>query len=150
MVKALQSEKCRSFIDTLVRYNSGQYIDSQEELPAYSDYIFNSGDGGIFWSKDFSGIQVGRKIRINNPRMRPDLNLISNTAVVMHELIHGLQGPGSDDQLDRDLRDLGIVPIGRDGKPLPFPTGMRDGKPYNDWSGYWDQALRNACFPAMQ
>ena len=51
----------------------------------------------------------------------------------MHELIHGLT-KGADDSLDRNLRDLGILSIGRDGKPLPFPTGTRDGKPFNDWS----------------
>jgi RHS repeat-associated protein len=150
MVKALKSEKCRSFIDTLVTYNSGQHIDSQEELPAFADYIFNSEDGGLFWSSStqYGGIQIGNKIRIG-PRISPHLNVAADAEALMHELIHGLQGPGSDDQLDRDLVRLGIVPKDSKGQPLPFPTGMRDGKPYNDWSDYWNQALKNACFPTM-
>jgi hypothetical protein len=53
-------------------------------------------------------------------------------------------------RLDRDLRDLGITPIGRDGKPLPFPIGRRDGKDFNDFSAYWDTALKAACFPKLQ
>lgn len=142
MAKALQSEKCRNFIDTLVRYNSGQYIDSQEEILAYSDYMFNR---GIFWTGGTS-TNLGSKILLNGG-FRPDLNVKLDAETLMHELIHGLQGPGSDDQLDRDLRDLGIVPKDSKGQPLPFPTGVRDGKPYNDWSDYWDQALKNACFP---
>ena len=89
---------------------------------------------------------IGRKIRINSPRIRAGLNVVSNAEGLMHELIHGLQGRGADDQLGTALRDLGIVPIRRDGTPLPFPKGE---KPY-DWSDYWDQALRNACFPTMQ
>jgi len=133
LVNALKSKKCKGFIDTLVRYNSGQSIDSQEEIPAFADYIYNSEDGGIFWATG-SGYQVGKKIKIFP--CCPDLYARTAAETLMHELIHGLQGPGSDDQLDRDLRDLGIVPIGNDGKPLPFPTGVKDGKPYNDWSGY--------------
>ena len=147
-MNALKSEKCRSFIDTLVKYNSGQHIESQEELPGFADYIFNSQDGGIFWSSGLSygGIQIGRKIRLG-ARLRPDLNVQSDAEFLMHELIHGLQGPGADDQLDRDLRDLHIVPKGANGEPLPFPTGKNNG---HDWSEYWDQALKNACFPKMR
>jgi hypothetical protein len=90
---------------------------------------------------------VGGKIRLGQD-IRPDLNVAINAAVLMHELIHGLQGPGSDDSLVRAIRDLGIVPL-KDGKPLPVPTGMRNGKPYNDFSEYWDRALKNACFPKL-
>lgn len=145
MAKALQSEKCGNFIDTLVTYNSGQPFDSGEEFLAISDYIFNSKDGGIFWASG-DGIQVGHKLKIG-PGLRPDLNVRIDAATLMHELIHGLQGRGSDDQLDRDLRGLGIVPKDSKGQPLPFPTGKRNGVNFNDWSGFWDQALHNACFP---
>lgn len=94
------------------------------------------------------GGQAGHKLVIGDG-MRLDLNASIYAGIFMHELIHRLTR-GSDDELDRNIRDLGIVPIGKDGKPLPFPTGMRDGKPYNDWSGYWDRALKNACFPRQQ
>lgn len=146
MGMALESEKCRNFIDRLITYvQGGMPYDSSEDFLAFSDYIYNSSDGGLFWSSGNGG-QVGNKLWIGSG-IRPDLNVGIDAATLMHELIHGLQGRGSDDTLDRAIRDLGIVPIGKDGKPLPFPTGMRDGKPFNDWSGYWDRALQNACFP---
>jgi hypothetical protein len=149
IVNALKSEECRSFIDTLVKYNSGQHIESQEELPAFADYIFNSQDGGIFWSSglSYSGTQVGRKIRMNSPRLNPGLNVSMDAEALMHELIHGLQGFGSDKELDNDLDKLGIVPKDSKGQQLPFPTGKNNG---NDWSEYWNQALKNACFPKMR
>jgi hypothetical protein len=93
--------------------------------------MFNRTDGGIFWASG-DAYNLGRKIRIGAP-IRPDLNVMINAEVLMHELIHGL-GPGADDQLDRALVKLGIVPKDSKGQPLPFPTGKRDGKPYNDWS----------------
>lgn len=75
---------------------------------------------------------------------------MTDAATLMHELIHRIQRRGaSDDNFDRQIRDLGIVPVDKKGNPLPFPTGMRDGKPFNDWSAYWDTALRNACFPKL-
>lgn len=142
MVKALKSQACREFIDELVREVSGQWIDSQEELPAFADYLFNSKDGGIFWSSDGYATHKGHKLRLSFGT-RPDINVKTDTELLMHELIHGLQGFGSDDRLDRALVKLGIVPKGADGEPLPFPTGKNNGR---DWSDYWNQALKDACF----
>jgi hypothetical protein len=151
IAKALKSEKCRKFIDTLVTYVSRQQMDSQEEFLALSDYMFNQPTGGIFWgpfNKDSTVLNQGTKILISGGAIRPDLNVVRNAETLMHELIHVVQGGlGSDDTLDKALVKLGIVPKDSKGQPLPFPTGMRDEKPYNDWSGYWDQALKNACFP---
>jgi hypothetical protein len=146
LAKALQSKECRDFLDSLISYSQGgMHYDSEEDFLAFSDYIYNSPDGGIFWRQGDGG-QVGHVIRIGDG-IRLDLNLAIYAATLMHELIHGLQGRGSDDTLDRNIRKLGIVPFDSDGKPLPFPTGKRDGKPFNDWSGYWHRALQNACFP---
>jgi len=77
------------------------------------------------------------------------LNFKQYAETLMHELIHTLTN-GADNQLSSDLRDLGIVPIGKNGKPLVFPTGKRNGKDFNDYSEYYDQAIRNACFPNLQ
>jgi hypothetical protein len=150
IAKALKSERCRKFIDTLVTYVSGQQMDSQDKFLALSDYMFNQPTGGIFWgpfNKDSTVLNHRTKILISGGAIRPDLNVRRNAETLMHELIHVVQGRGSDDTLDNALRDLGIVPKDSKGQPLPFPTGMRDGKRYNDWSDYWDQALKNACFP---
>ncbi|HXD33732.1 MAG TPA: hypothetical protein VN643_21605 [Pyrinomonadaceae bacterium] len=48
MAKALQSEKCRDFIDKLIGYDFGAPYDSSEDFLALSDYIYNSSDGGVF------------------------------------------------------------------------------------------------------
>jgi hypothetical protein len=122
MGRALVAKECRQFINKLVTYVRGAPFDSSKDFLKFSDDIYKSSDG----------------------------NVSINAAVLMHELIHGLQGPGSDDTLSRAIRDLGIIPVRKDGTPLPFPTGKRNGKPYNDWSEYWDRALKNACFPTLQ
>lgn len=146
MATALQSRKCRDFIDRLIGYNQGTPYDSSEDFLALSDYIYNSSDGGVFWGLP---TQVGNKVRIGSD-IRPDLNMMGNAAILMHELIHRLQRPGGADyELANNIRALGIVPVDKKGKALPFPTGMRDGKPFNDWSGYWGTALNNACFPKL-
>jgi hypothetical protein len=62
----------------------------------------------------------------------------------MHLLIHGVT-KGSDDRLNSDIQKLGIVPIGRDGKPSPFPKLEQA-----ELSSYWDRALKNVCFPKSQ
>jgi hypothetical protein len=145
MAKALASEKCRNFIDKLIGYNFGAPYDSSEDFLALSDYIYNSSDGGIFWGMP---TQVGNKVRIGSDS-RPDLNLMSLAATLTHELIHRLQGSrGADDELSRNIRDLGIVPLDKKGNALPFPTGGPDAKPF-DWSNYWGTALNNACFPKL-
>jgi hypothetical protein len=147
LAKALKSDKCRDFIDRLVGYNNGAPYDSAKNFLGLSDYIYNSSDGGVFWG---SPSQVGNKVRIGSD-IRPDLNALGNAAILMHELIHRLQRRGgADDELSRNIRDLGIVPVDKKGEPLRFPTGMRDGKPFNDFSPYWDTALHNACFPKLE
>ena len=150
--KALQSDKCRAFIDKLISYNTGKPYRSADHFLDYLDATAASAEGGIFFrSPGGGGITRARKEdypKILIPGLRPELNVLTDAATLMHELIHSLT-EGSDDQLDRDLLKLGITPIGRDGKPMPFPTGVRDGKPFNDWSAYWDTALTNACFPKL-
>jgi hypothetical protein len=152
LAKALQSDKCRNFIEKLISYNTGKVYSSQDHFLDYFDATAASAEGGFFFRYPGSGgITRQRKEdypRILIPGQRPDLNFLSNAATIMHELIHALT-EGSDDQLDYNLRDLGITPIGKDGKPLPFPTGVRDGKAFNDWSAYWDTALKSACFPTL-
>jgi hypothetical protein len=148
LATALQSQACRDFIDRLIGYNQGVPYDSSEDFLGLSDYIYNSTDGGVFFGPGV-GTQIGNKVRIG-PDIRPDLNVMGNAATLTHELIHRLQRRGgSDDELARNIRDLGIVPLDKKGNPLPFPTGMRDGKPFNDWSEYWNTALKNACFPKL-
>jgi hypothetical protein len=150
--KALQSEKCTAFIDNLISYNTGKPYNSTHHFLDYLDKTSASAEGGIFFRwPGGGGITRTRKedyAKILLPGLRPDLNVLSNAAILMHELIHALT-EGSDDRLDYNLRDMGITPIGKDGKPLPFPTGVRDGKPFNDWSTYWGTALQNACFPKL-
>lgn len=148
METALKSKTCRDFIDTLVTYAQGLQnppggpYDSAEDFLAFSDFIYNSPDGGMFWRPKGGG-QVGHTYWISNGT-RPDLNVRPDAGTLMHLLIHGLQGRmGSDDTLSVAVRDLGIRPVDKDGKPLPFPNGSID----HDWSKYWDTALQNACFP---
>jgi hypothetical protein len=146
MARALESEKCRDFIDKLISYNTGTSYDSNKAFLKLSDEMFNSSDGGVFWGLP---TQVGNKVRIGSD-IRYDLNVMSLAATLMHELIHRLQRPGgSDSELVRNIRDLGIVPLDKKGNALPIPTGVRDGKYFNDWSGYWGTALNNACFPKL-
>jgi hypothetical protein len=124
----------------------GERYVSGEDFLAYADYIYNSSEGGIFWTAGHpKQHETANKYSVGNG-VRPDLNVAGNAGTLMHMMIHGLtDGYGSDDALDKKIGDLGITPIGLNGKPLPFPTGMRDGE--QDWSGYWDRALKNACFP---
>jgi len=153
MAKALQSEKCRNFIDALISYNTGTHYESEKDFLAFSDATFNSTEGGVFFKNAAGGISrlhAGDYPKVFiGPGWRPNLNVQLDASTLMHELIHGLT-KGADDQLDKNLGALGILPIGRDGNPLPFPTGTRNGEYYNDYSGYWDTALHNACFPKSQ
>jgi YD repeat-containing protein len=151
--KALESDKCRSFIDKLISYNTGKEYSSQDHFLEYFDATAASAEGGFFFWSRLDGSNSRERgeqhWKISIPGKWSELNFLSNAAAIMHELIHTLT-KGSDDQLDKDIRDLRITPIGKDGKALPFPTGFdKNGARVNDWSAYWDTALKSACFPTL-
>jgi hypothetical protein len=149
ITKALESKECRDFINTLVSYNqSGKPFDSQNQLTKLAEDVYNSPDGGMFWRPGHGGQEnAKRKFWIGQGG---PFNLNSQTYAneLTHLLIHQVT-TGSDDVLSRNIRDLKIVPTRKDGTPLDFPTGMKDGKPFNDFSNYWDTALRRVCFPSL-
>ena len=147
MANALQIKECRNFIEALVYKNNGQVIDAQEELLVYSDTIFNSKEGGIFFEPYSSGGTVptsGYPKIIVGDSARPDLNVQSNASALVHQLMH-LLTRGADNRLSDEIRSLGITPKHRDGTPLPFPTG----RVAHDYSAYFDTAIVNACFPKL-
>lgn len=146
MAKALQSEKCRKFVDTLISYNTGDHYDSEKQFLKYSDAVFKN--AGIFFGGEIGGLRRNNrndypKIFLG-PEYRLDLNLLGYAESLFHELIHGLT-IGSDDAIDRDLIKLGIVPLDRKGNPLPIPKGEN-----YDYNKYFDTAIKNACFPTLQ
>ena len=153
--KMLANDKCRAFIDKLVSLNTGKPFDSRSLL-GYFDDTAKSSDGGVFFALGDGGIN--RQHHEDYPQVligdAPPANIISSARashlqasaqIALHEFIHAVTY-GADKQLSEGLQKLGIVPI-RDGKPLSPPTGQLNGKPFNDYSGYWNSALGNACFP---
>jgi len=146
MAKALQSEKCRKFVDALISHNTRRRYDSAEEFLDYSDNVFKN--SGIFFGGQIGGL------RRENPSDYPKIllgpeyplkfNLLGFAETLFHELIHG-PTIGSDNEMSRELRDLGIIPLDRNGKPLNTPTGEN-----HDYSTYVDTAVKNACFPQLR
>jgi hypothetical protein len=114
--KALQSEKCTAFIDNLISYNTGKPYNSTHHFLDYLDKTSASAEGGIFFRwPGGGGITRTRKedyAKILLPGLRPDLNVLSDAAILMYELIHALT-EGSDDRLDYNFRDMGITPLAK-------------------------------------
>jgi RHS repeat-associated protein len=155
LANMLANDNCRAFIDKLVGLNTGQSFDSRSLL-GYFDNRAKSAEGGIFFNPGPGGLSGNRgtdnlKVFIGSA---PPTNILpsalparyrASAQIALHELIHAVT-KGSDDRLLANIQRLGIVPI-YNGKALSPPTGQPDGKPYNDYSGYWNSALGNACFP---
>jgi hypothetical protein len=150
ITKALESKECRDFINSLVSYNQkGKPFDSQNQLAKLAEDVYKSPDGGIFWRPGHGGQDNSKlKFWIGKGGEPFKLNTETYANEITHLLIHHVT-TGSDNTLSENIRDLGIVPTRKDGTPLDFPTGMKDGKPFNDFSNYWDTALRRACFPNL-
>ena len=63
---------------------------------------------------------------------------------VLHEIIHVIAA--ADDQtLSERVKALGITVYSQPGKILPYPTDKDNSN--LAFSGYWGQALLNACDP---
>jgi hypothetical protein len=55
MADALNSKKCRDFIDDLISYNTEMTYSSEENFLAYSDAVYNSSEGGVFLTEGSKG-----------------------------------------------------------------------------------------------
>jgi YD repeat-containing protein len=163
MGKALESKKCRDFIDKLISFNTGTTYNSEKNFLTHADNLYKSAEGGIFFklsglsgvtrkrAEDYHRVSIYTGSDVNEYPQVLTLNLEQFGETLMHELIHTLT-KGSDDQLDQNLRALGITPTRKDGTVLPYPTvatGEGNGKDVIDFSTYWDTALKNACFPTL-
>ena len=117
---------------------TGKPYDAKKSLLTDFDGIRDS--GGFFLGGTIHGGSAslaGKKVNINSMYSG---NVAAGT-VVLHEIIHIIAQAG-DQQLSAAVRDLGITVVGYPGYTVPYPTNMKDDMAF---SGYWGQALKNAC-----
>jgi RHS repeat-associated protein len=150
-IASLLTDKCAKFIDQLVSSQTGKPYDSKNALLTDFNSI-RDGKGGFFFGGTVYGGSASGSFANGNGRVR-----ISNTYsftdpkgafgaafTALHEIIHIITGAG-DQTLSERVRSLGITVTAYPGYTLPFPTD-KDNRNLA-YSGYWGQALKNACDP---
>jgi len=146
----LLNDKCAKFINQIVSGRTGNPYDSRKQLITDLNSVAG-GNGGVFFGGNRAGgdargtIAGGNaEIRIDTMRQFTDPKRAFGAAfVTLHELIHIIAG--NDQQLSEQVKKLGITVIAYPGKTVPYPTDA-DNKNLQ-YSGYWGQALKNACDP---
>jgi RHS repeat-associated protein len=143
-IAGLLTDKCATFINQLVSSQTGRPYDSKSSLLTDFNSI-RDGKGGFFfggthYAGDASGTLAGGngKVRINRDY---STRLGSAAFTALHEIIHVIAGAG-DRALAKSVQDLGITVVGYPGYTVPYPTNKKDDLAF---SGYWGQALINAC-----
>jgi hypothetical protein len=133
------TDKCAEFIDDLVSSVTGKAYDSRKSLLTDFDSIRDSGGFFLGGTKHGgSASLLGRKANINSSASH---NVAAAANTFIHEIIH-IVAQASDQRLSDGVRKLGIQVIGYPGYIVPYPT---DSKNDLAFSGYWGQALKNAC-----
>jgi len=151
-IAGLLTDKCAKFIDQLVSSQTGKPYDSKNALLTAFDSI-RDGKGGFFFGGTdgaggtaTGGLASGTgEVRISNTSHFTDPKLAFGAAfTALHEIIHIVTLAG-DQQLSERVRDLGISVTAYPGHISPYPTD-KDNRNLA-YSGYWGQALKNACDP---
>jgi len=147
-IAGLLTDTCAKFINQIVSGRTGQPYDAKKDLLTAFDSIKNGKGGFFFGGTRYGGGQSGSltdgtvKVNISGDfESRP----FSAAFTALHEIIHAIAG--SDQPLSKQVSDLGI-PVLAYGYPnhiVPYPTDVDNRN--LAYSGYWGQALRNACDP---
>ncbi|MGI8731836.1 MAG: hypothetical protein ACR2LM_00845, partial [Pyrinomonadaceae bacterium] len=150
-IAGLLTDKCAKFIDQLVSSQTGKPYDSKSALLTDFNSI-RDGKGGFFFGGTSHGGDASGSlgsgngtVRINNMYSFTDSNRAFGAAfVALHEILHIVTGAG-DQTLSERVKGLGIAVTAYPGYTLPYPTD-KDNRNLA-YSGYWGQALKNACDP---
>lgn len=140
MLLKIYSDKCTKFINQLVSSVTGKSYDSKKSL--LTDFNSIRDGGGFFLGGTRHGGSAslaGKKVNINSMYSN---NVAAAAIAFLHEIIH-IVAQADDQSLSQAVKDLGISVIAYPGYIVPFPTD-----PDNRnlaYSGYWGQALKNAC-----
>ena len=151
-IAGLLTDPCAKFINQIVAGRTGQPYDAKKDLLTVFDSIKNGKGGFFFGGTPYGGDQGGSlagetaKIRISKTAYFTDPTRAFSAALTsLQEIIHAIAG--SDQQLSKQVSDLGITVLayGYPNHIVPYPT---DSDNRNlAFSAYWGQALKNACDP---
>jgi RHS repeat-associated protein len=133
------TDKCAEFINQLVSSVTGKPYDAKKSL--LTDFAGIRDSGGFFLGGTIAGGSAslaGKKVNINSIYSS---NVAAGT-VVLHEMIH-IIAQANDQRLSQGVKALGITVTGYPGYTVPYPTD-KDNRNLA-YSGYWGQALKNAC-----
>ena len=140
------SDTCMTFINRLVSSVTGSPYDARTSLPRDVDSI-KAGTGGFFFQSGRHGGGAVGTVDAGNAKV--DINIShsgeaisSNLIGFLHEMIHVITG-ANDNELSERVRKLGITVLDYPGHVTRFPTDQTNSD--LGMSGYWGQALKNAC-----
>ena len=147
----LLTDKCAKFINQIISSQTGKPYDSKKSLLTDFNSI-RDGKGGFFFGGTSYGGDASGSLASGNGTVRianwysftDPKKAFGASFVALHEIIHIIAGAG-DQTLSERVRDLGIKVMAYPGYTSPYPT---DSDNRNlAFSGYWGQALKNACDP---
>jgi hypothetical protein len=144
-IAALLTDKCAKFIDQLVSGQTGKSYDSKKSLLTDFDSI-RDGKGGFFFGDTRHGGGASGSLGGGNAKVNINSvfsNRLAGAGIgVLHEIIH-IIAAADDMALSDSVRKLGIQVTGYPGYIVPYPSD-KDNRNLA-YSGYWGQALKNAC-----
>jgi hypothetical protein len=154
-IEGYLTDKCVKFIDKLISSQLGRAYDSRKSLLTDFDSIADTSDGkgGFFFATvprgggdaSWSNIFGYGKVRIDHSASFIDARRASSAAFgSLHEIIHIIT-KALDQTLSERVWALGITVYQYPGKVTPYPTDKDNSN--LAYSGYWGQALVNACDP---
>jgi hypothetical protein len=150
-IAGLLTDKCAKFIDQLISNQTGKAYDSKSSLLTDFNSIRDGKGGFFFGGTVYGGGASGSlangngKVDISNMFSFTDSNRAFGAAfAALHEIIHVIAG-ANDQQLSQQVQALGMSVMAYPGYTLPYPTD-KDNRNLA-YSGYWGQALKNACDP---
>jgi hypothetical protein len=154
---------CVNFINKLVNTTTGKSYDASTEFLADLMTIANfkesgmSRESGIFYHSalgEAGGVQSGSlaagdaAIYIGGTytpmKSTSPYNIRNEASTIVAELVHAVAAT-TDLGGARALAKMGVIPVGANGQPLPFPQAPVSA--ITPYSLYFHTAVKNACKP---